>query len=198
MDGVEKVSSLPLQQLEKFEIKAPFMKLSLFLWNIFMMLFCVLAVSFAASKMAHGDYSVGLLFFFASGFLIPATVKFFSSAFGGDLYIYQNCILQKGALGQKTVNFSKAFIKINSPKFAGGRVLYFTESEQSKLFARLKTILFLSDVMIIHLWMLTDAELQKLIKLLSNLSGQPESTFQPIQYSFQPFYKDQNESEVSN
>lgn len=174
------------------------MKLSMFLWNIFMMLFCVLAVSFAISKMSQGDFSVGLLFFFTCGLLIPATVKFFSSAFGGDVYIYENCILQKSALGQKTVSFSNAFIKINSPKFAGGRVHYFTESEQDNLLARLKTILFISDVMIIHLWMLTDAELQKLIKLLSNLSGQPESTFQPIQYAFQPFYKVQIESEASN
>jgi hypothetical protein len=192
------VHSDSLQPLEEFEIQAAFLKLSVLLWNVFMTFFCILSVIFAASKIAHGDISVGILFIIAFGTLIPRELTVCGSAFGGNLVIYQDRIVQKGAFGQKTVRFSKAYTKVNSPKFAGGPVLYFTESRQNSKLKRLRTIYFLNDVMIIHLWMLPDTEVHKLVKLLSNLSGRPESAFQPIQCLLQPFYNVQGVNNVSN
>ena len=153
-----------------------------------------LMVFFAASKIARGDYFVGILLFIACGGLIPMYSKVCFSSFGEKVTIYQDRIIQKNAFGCKTIMFANALSMVHNPKFAGGPVLFFTENPQNSLFNRLKTIFILSNVMIIHIWMLSDTELQRMAKLLSDLSGHPDSAFRSLG-GYQPFYLHSVESD---
>jgi hypothetical protein len=175
------------QPLVEIIIRAGFLRLSVFLWNLFMAVFCILMVFFAISKIARGDYFVGMLFIFACGGLIPMYSKACLSSFGGKVTIYQDRIIQENAFGSKTIKFSNALLMIHNPKFAGGPVLFFTETPQYSLLNRLRTILILSKVMLIHIWMLSDTEMQRMAKTLSNLSGRPDSAFSSLG-GYHPFY----------
>jgi len=158
------------------------------MWNIVMSLFCMFLIVFAVNKISEGEISIGILLCTVSGIMIPMHFKACCSVFCQIIYIYEDRVVYKSVSGHKVVKFSNAFMMVNCPKYAGGKVLYFTESgEQNSFINRLITIFLIGRVMIIHIWMLSDSDYTKLEKLLSDLSRRPEFTFQSIG-GLQPFY----------
>jgi hypothetical protein len=179
--------STSMQPLAVFEIRAPFLRLSVFLWNLFMTIFAIFILTISIDKISVGGSSIWIVFFLLCGTMLPRCMRACCSSFAGSIAVYRDRIVQRNIFLPKTVRFSDAFSMVDSPKYAGGPVLYFTGKCPNSFLRRLGTILLLNNVMIIHIWMLSDAEVQRLASTLSELSGRPNSAFSTIG-SFQPFY----------
>jgi hypothetical protein len=173
-------TSAAMEPLAVFEIRAPFLRFSVFLWNLFMTMFIIFILSFIADKISKGETSIWIAFFSLCGALLPMHIRACCSSFDGSIAVYQDRIVQRNAFRPKTVRFADAFTMVHNPKFAGGPVLYLTENCPKAFFRRLVTILLLNDVMIIHIWMLSDPEIQRLANMLSELSGRPDTVFSTI------------------
>ena len=189
VDSMESIidGQLPIA---RFSIRAGFRRLCVLLWNGFMTVFCLCMLLFFGGKIADGDHAILIMgFFILCILLIPTYVRGCSSAFAGDICIYQDRIVQFNFIRNKEIKFCNAFFMVHYPTFAGGKVLYFTNSNYLSPLKRLLAVLLLKNVMLFHLWMLPDDEELKLIRLLSDLSARTESDIrQPgIFKSFYPY-----------
>ncbi len=180
-------TSTSMQPLAVFEIRAPFLRLSVFLWNLFMTIFSIFILTVSIDKISAGGSYIWTVFFLLFGAMLPRCMRACCSSFGGSIAVYRDRISQRNIFLPKTVRFSDAFSMVDSPNYAGGPVLYFTGKCPNSFFRRLGAILLLNNVMIIHIWMLTDVEVQRLASTLSELSGRTASAFSAIG-GFQPFY----------
>lgn len=181
----DKKSILPLAE---FEFEANFTKASVWLWNTIWGLVSIAVTFVALNTIIQRGLSVGtFLSLIAGSWFARISLKVSFSIWKTKIYVYKDRLTLRGVVEKKSIEFSNTYFKYNYLRLAGGSVLYLTESFPNKILSRLNRYLFLNNVMIIHPYLLSDDDYQALFKLLSDISGRPESEIR-FARTFVPFY----------